>query len=227
MKQYLPVIMKTKLFSGFSAEETNAMLNNLSPSVQSAKKDDVLILAGEKNTNIGIVLQGRAEAVKHSRDGGQFTVASVAPGGVFGDIMSTGHSRSPVTVFAAENSTVMRINSSSLFAKPEKNEELYRRLLANLVSVMSDKYFALDKRMDLLLMHGIKKRVAAFLLDTSQGAEKQWFKIPFSRAQLASYLGCERSALSREISNMANAGLIETKGREFYLPNVRRLKQMF
>ena len=36
------------------------------------------------------------------------------------------------------------------------------------------------------------------------------FSIPFSRIQLADYLNCDRSALSRELSTMQKEGLIDT-----------------
>ena len=42
-------------------------------------------------------------------------------------------------------------------------------------------------------------------------------RTPFTRAALASYLGCERSALCREIGRMRKEGLLRTQGRMFFL----------
>ena len=46
------------------------------------------------------------------------------------------------------------------------------------------------------------------------------FTIPFSRQQLADYLGVDRSALSNELSKMQRDGLIEYRKNEFTLNEI-------
>ena len=46
-------------------------------------------------------------------------------------------------------------------------------------------------------------------------AGQDTFTIPFTRTELAEYLNCERSALSRELSRMQAEGLIETLSQQF------------
>ena len=52
------------------------------------------------------------------------------------------------------------------------------------------------------------------------------FSIPFSRIQLADYLNCDRSALSRELSTMQKEGLIDTYRSSFKLLEPDALQQM-
>ena len=54
-------------------------------------------------------------------------------------------------------------------------------------------------------------------------AGQDTFTIPFTRTELAEYLNCERSALSRELSRMQAEGLIETYRSSFKILNVNRL----
>ena len=49
-------------------------------------------------------------------------------------------------------------------------------------------------------------------------AKKNTFEVPFDREDMASYLGCDRSALSRELAKMKNEGLID------YHKNTFRIK---
>ena len=49
---------------------------------------------------------------------------------------------------------------------------------------------------------------------------------PFSRIQLADYLNCDRSALSRELSQMQRDGLLDTYKSSFKLLEPEVLKQM-
>ena len=52
------------------------------------------------------------------------------------------------------------------------------------------------------------------------------FTISFSRIQLADYLNCDRSALSRELSLMQRDGLLDTYRSSFKLLEPEALRQM-
>ena len=68
--------------------------------------------------------------------------------------------------------------------------------------------------------------VAAYLLSEAARAHSLTFSIPFSRIQLADYLNCDRSALSRELSTMQKEGLIDTYRSSFKLLEPDALQQM-
>ena len=68
--------------------------------------------------------------------------------------------------------------------------------------------------------------MCAYLLYESERAGSLTFSIPFSRIQLADYLNCDRSALSRELSLMQKDGLLDTFKSSFKLLNVEALRQM-
>lgn len=221
------ILTVTPLFKGLTSGDVASLLPLLSPTFKEYDQEDCLLAAGSASDHIGIVLAGTIEAVKYTRAGGQFTVAQMGPGGVFGDVLASGRTKSPVTVRATAPCTAMFIGAGRLFHPPGTHLDLFCTLLANLASVTSEKYFALDRRIDLLLIHGLKKRLAAYLLDAGRDSEGRPFTIPFNRAALASYLGCERSALSREISALAKSGLITTKRSAFTIPDPPALKALF
>ena len=93
-------------------------------------------------------------------------------------------------------------------------------------STISDKYFSLSHRIDLLVMKSLRAKVAAYLLSEAARAHSLTFSIPFSRIQLADYLNCDRSALSRELSTMQKEGLIDTYRSSFKLLEPDALQQM-
>ena len=92
--------------------------------------------------------------------------------------------------------------------------------------LVSDKYFSLSRRIDLLVMKSLRAKVAAYLLSEAARAHSLTFSIPFSRIQLADYLNCDRSALSRELSTMQKEGLIATYRSSFKLLEPDALQQM-
>ncbi len=65
---------------------------------------------------------------------------------------------------------------------------------------ISDKYFPLSRRIDLLVMKSLRAKVAAYLLSEAEQQGTADLLHPVSRIQLADYLNCDRSALSRELS---------------------------
>ena len=52
------------------------------------------------------------------------------------------------------------------------------------------------------------------------------FRIPFTRAQLAGYLNCDRSALSRELGRMQREGLLDTYRSSFKLLQPDALRKL-
>lgn len=215
----IDMLLQAPLFRGFGATELQELLAALAPRQRRVEKGETLLMAGEEIQDIGVVLTGEIEAAKNTRSGGHFTVARMGPGGVFADVLSGGHSSSPVTVTARSRCTVMLLSYPRLLSAPGCAPAAHRRLLANLIAVISDKYFSLDRRVDLLLIRGLRRRIAAYLWEAGGEAGRQGeaFSIPFTRAALAGYLGCERSALSREISRMAADGLLESDRTRFRL----------
>ena len=99
-------------------------------------------------------------------------------------------------------------------------------MVQNLVRTISDKYFSLSRRIDLLVMKSLRAKVAAYLLSEAARAHSLTFSIPFSRIQLSDYLNCDRSALSRELSTMQKEGLIDTYRSSFKLLEPDALQQM-
>ena len=193
MKNDLPLLQSTTLFSGLSAEELQALLTRLG-------------------------------AVERSFGRGEVLITRVEPGGVFGDVLGGSSLASPVTVLAATACEVLLVPYEQLLLSD--GSPAHQRVLQNLVRTISDKYFLLSRRVDLLVLKSLRAKVCAYLLNESERAGSLTFSIPFSRVQLADYLNCDRSALSRELSLMQKDGLLDTFKSSFKLLDPDALKQM-
>ena len=218
MNNYLPLLQTTTLFAGLSAAELSTLLSRLGGSVRSYGKGEALVLAGEPSRRVGIVLSGELEAYRPAPGGVRIPIAQVEPGGVFGDVLGGSSLSSPVTVLAAAPCYERLLLSDGSPA--------HQRVVQNLVRTISDKYFSLSRRIDLLVMKSLRAKVAAYLLSEAARAHSLTFSIPFSRIQLADYLNCDRSALSRELSTMQKERLIDTYRSSFKLLEPDALQQM-
>ena len=224
MNNYLPLLQTTTLFTGLSAAELSTLLSRLGASVRSYGKGEALVLAGDPNRRVGIVLSGELEAYRPGPQGARIPITHMEPGGVFGDVLSGSSLASPVTVVASVPCEVLLIPYERLLLSD--GSPAHQQTLRNLVRTISDKYFSLSRRIDLLVMKSLRAKVAAYLLSEAARAHSLTFSIPFSRIQLSDYLNCDRSALSRELSTMQKEGLIDTYRSSFKLLEPDALQQM-
>ena len=215
MEEYYPLLAQTPLFRHIPPEGLARLMGCFAPAVRRYEKGDILLLAGYATGEIGILLEGEATAVKTTPDGAAVTITDLAPGSVFGDVLAGSDVKSPVTITARGGCKAVYIPCQRLLRPCAAMHPEHMQLMTNLVRTISDKYFDLDRRVDLLILKSLRSKLCAYLLEKADAAGADTFSIPLSRAGLADYLNCERSALCREISRMRREGLIETYKNSF------------
>ena len=224
MENYLPLLQSTSLFAGLEAEALRVLLGEVGAVLRTYSRGETLVLAGQPNRRVGVVLSGAIEAYHSAASGVRLPISQMGPGGVFGDVLGGSSLSSPVTVVASAPCEVLLVPYEQLLLSD--GSPAHQRVLQNLVRTISDKYFSLSRRIDLLVMKSLRAKVAAYLLSEAARAHSLTFSIPFSRIQLADYLNCDRSALSRELSTMQKEGLIDTYRSSFKLLEPDALQQM-
>ena len=63
----------------------------------------------------------------------------------------------------------------------------------------------------------LRRRILLFLRDCREEAGCDYFRLPYSRQEMAEVLGVNRSALSRELGRMQREGLLEFYRSSFRL----------
>lgn len=217
MQKYYELLRSTSLFRGISDDGMAEMLECFHPNVRDYRRGELILLAGYENSLVGILLEGEIEALKSTPGGTSVCITRMGPGGIFGDVLSGSCARSPVTVAARTDCRVLFLPYSKIIHPCAKMHVSHSLLLQNLVAAISDKYFALNRRMDLLILKSLRAKLCVWLLDEADRAKSDTFTTPLSRAGLANYLNCERSALSRELGRMRREGLLETYKNSFRL----------
>lgn len=115
----------------------------------------------------------------------------------------------------ATDVTVLLIPYKGLLRPGVPLDAAHAAVLQNLVAAMADKYFALDRRVELLMLHSLREKVLHYLRTEALPAPGGAVRTPYTRAGLAAYLGCERSALCRELSRMRRDGILQIDGACF------------
>lgn len=227
LKPYYGILRGTPLLRDMDDSSLDAMMACFLPRVRRYQKGEILLMAGYENREVGILLEGTVTAVKTTPDGGSVAITHMGPGGLFGDVLSGSHEKSPVTVVAQSACLAIYLPYKKIIHPCAHLHEAHLRLLENLVSTISSKYFALDRRVEVLICKSLRMRVSIWLLDTAQRIGCDTFSVPLTRAGLADYLNCDRSALSRELSRMQRDGLIETYRGSFKILDKARLRAQY
>lgn len=223
----IAVLQQTSLFSGIPQQELAALAAALRPVRRRCGQGELLLLCGQPCASLGVLLSGRLEAWRPLADGSRIPVAQIKPGGVFADVLGGTGLPSPITVQAVEPGEVLLFPYDILLTPCAACPDAHNLLLRNLVRTMGRKYFSLMDRIDLLTLKTLRAKVCAYLLRQADRNRSEHFAIPHSRAALAEYLNCDRSALSRELSRMQADGLIETHKNEFLLKDRPALEQLY
>ena len=224
MENILPLLRSTSLFTGIEDDALRVLLSELGAVIRSYGKGEALVQAGMPNRRVGVVLTGCIEAYRPAPGGARVPITRMGPGGVFGDVLGGSSLDSPVTVVAASRCEVLLFPDERLLLSD--GSAAHQQALQNLVRTISDKYFLLSRRVDLLVLKSLRAKVCAYLLSEAEQQGSLTFSIPFSRIQLADYLNCDRSALSRELSLMQRDGLLDTYRSSFKLLQPDALRQM-
>jgi len=194
------------IFASFAPDELLQLVKSSGAFCRAYPKGGVIIAEGENSGNMGVLITGRCTGESVSEDGRRESVAHFAPGDVFGDILAMDpSSRSPVTVIADSESKVMFFPFEGLLSRPCS---VSARLLANLLGIVSHKYFALLFRASCISKPTLRGKILAFLHGMRIETGSSSFTVPYSRSELADFLACDRSALSRELSRMKAEGII-------------------
>ena len=156
LRPYYDTLRRTSLLRGMRDDELDNMMQCFSPRVRRYQKGEFLLLAGYENHEVGIVLEGSITAVKNTPDGASVAITHMGPAGLFGDVLSGSTLRSPVSVMADSACLAMYLPYRKIIHPCPSLHESHCQLMENLVTTISNKYFALDRRVELLICKSLR-----------------------------------------------------------------------
>ena len=196
------------LFRGLGGEELKKALDILGAEYGSYEKGAFLHRPYTKMKKFGLVLSGGVQACMDDVEGNRMIMAEVSPGVTFGESLSLLKSTdSPVYVQASAPAEVLWLSVDALFV--ECSGALTLRLQKQFAAMTAAKTLAMNDRIQVLSKIKLRDKLLTYFTQLSQAQKTHTLLLPLNRDDLAAYLGTNRSALSRELSNMKKEGLIE------------------
>lgn len=215
--EYGNILQSVELFATIEQDDLDTMLGCLDAKLAYAKKDEIVLLSGQRPEHVGIVMSGQLHIVKEDAEGNRILVAGLQPGEIFAEALcAAGVGESPVTVLADTDSAILRLRFDRVIHPCGQACEFHGKLVENLLGLIARKNLLLQSRMEIMAIRSVREKVLRYLGSFAMPKGEK-ITIPFNREELADYLCVERSALSHTLSRMKQDGLLEYRKNELIL----------
>ena len=214
-------LSKAPLFKGINEKDLNTMLPCLGHVTRTYLKGERILTAGQKVSRIGVLSEGRLH-IEASDAWGRVTILeSLTPGSPFAVAYACGNDCvSDIDVIADTDCTIESLEVSKALNMCPKRCAFHERLVRNLLVSMANKNIAMNRRSIAIAPKTTRGKIMAYLSLQQKMTGSDAFRIPFTHAELARYLGIDRSTLSAELSALRAQGAICYKGKNFRVGEV-------
>ena len=218
MKDFLSTLRSSQLFSGIFENELISLRSCLDTKKEDFPKEAFVLRAGDTADSIGFVLSGTVLVIQEDIWGNRNILSKAGPGQTFaaayacapGSILN-------VSVIAETPVTVMFLNVKRILDVCPSACSYHSRVIRNLLSELAGKNLRFSEKLTHMGQRTTRSKIMSYLSAEAQRLGKYEFDIPFSRQQLADYLGVERSGLSLELGKMRKDGLLDFHKSHFIL----------
>ncbi len=226
MEEYCPVLKNCALFRGIEDTQLVPLMQCMNVRMKQYREDEYVFLNGDEINDIGVVLEGTIEIVKESLAGNKNIVAILGQADMFAEgIVCTRARISPVSVRVREETKLILIPYERVIRSCGNSCAFHIRLIQNMMVVLGEKNVVLNRKMELLILKGMREKLASYLLNEAVRSGETVFQIGLNRNDLAEYLNVSRTSMCRELARMKEEGLIDFYGNSFKLTDKQRLME--
>lgn len=220
MEPMHPSISHSPLFATLTAEELPHMLFCLNARRKQYDAKQFILREEDAVDDVGIILEGVVQIITEDLFGNRSITAKLGQGDLFGEVIASSRTPcSPVSVVAQSDCEILLLRFSKITTPCVRACAFHARVIENMMGVLAERNLLMVRKLSILSQRTIRDKLLAYLSWQSQEKESHEFTIPFTREELADYLCVNRSALSREISAMADEGLLASERSHFMLFN--------
>ena len=218
MKQYIPILQNTQLFSGVGVEGIEAMLDCLQARLHTYKKGEYVLRQGEQINNIMVLANGKLHIQRDDHWGNRTIINIISPAEMFGEAFAAPDSGALLNdVLAVEDSVVFHFDVNRVITVCSSACRFHSMVVQNLFFAISEKNRRLVQKLGYMSERTTRRKLIAYLSDEAKRQNSNSFSIPFDRQQLADYLSVDRSAMSGELCRMRDEGLLKFDKNRFVL----------
>lgn len=211
-------LSETELFGGIKAEDIKDALSCLSAYEKSFKKGEIIYSTGQTVTDMGLVEEGSVNITVNLYWGSSIILGNIEKGKIFAETYAAVPEKEMLCdAVAAEDCRVLFLNVGRLLNVCQSTCGFHQRIIHNLLRISAMKNLNLSARMLHTAPKTIRGRLISYFSQMAAETGNREFTVPFSRQELADYIGVDRSALSAELSKMQKDGILIYRKNKFKL----------
>ena len=218
MKKYIPILKRTKLFSGVGEEDIASLLSCLGARKKEYKKGEYILREGEHISDIFILVDGKIHIQKDDYWGNRSILSVISVGEMFGEGYAAPESGALLNdVVAVEDSSVIFFDVKRIITTCSSACRFHNMIVQNMFFAISDKNRKLVQKLGHMSGRTTRAKLISYLSEEAKHQGSSAFTVPFNRQQLADYLCVDRSAMSNELCKMRDEGMIKFEKSRFEL----------
>ena len=196
------------LFKDLSIDEVELFVKQTNSIVKNYESGTRVLKAYESNTRIGVIVKGEAQVVSEDRMGNEVIGHRLQRGAIIGSTSAIlAMDGNFTSVEALTNIAVLWIPYRSLIGVSVKLGRIHGIVMKNFLEAFCRKNILMMQKIELLSQKSLRERVILYLLNREKLQQNDNVEVP-GRVQMAKELECNRSALTREIRQMQNEGIV-------------------
>ena len=218
MKKYIPVLKRTKLFSGVGEDDIASLLSCLGARKKEYRKGEYILREGEHISDIFILVEGKIHIQKDDYWGNRSILSVISVGEMFGEGYAAPESGALLNdVVAVEDSSVLFFDVKRILTTCSSACRFHNMIVQNMFFAISDKNRKLVQKLGHMSGRTTRAKLISYLSEEAKRQGSSAFTVPFNRQQLADYLCVDRSAMSNELCKMRDEGMIKFEKSRFEL----------
>ena len=209
---------KITIFDYITKDEVENLMNEFDAKKMHFNKD-VTIATNINNINlIGIILEGSATVVRYEYNGDRNIIEKLNKDDLFGEVF-TSNSSNDLSIIATSPCDVLFIDYNMLITSSNKYSTYKNKVVDNKLQLLAFKIVSMNDRIEVLTKRTIREKLLTFFNISTRDKINKTFTMPFSFTDLADYLAIDRSAMTREIKNLKEDGIIVINDKRITLLN--------
>lgn len=202
-------------FENISPKNKEKLMRSLEANIHTFKSG-MNILSNANNENLlGIIIYGYIQIIKTDYNGNITIIEKLEDNAIFGNMISN-ISNNEYQVITKEETKVILLDYDRILNNLKQNSAYYQ-FIQNLLKIISNKIHEKNERIEVLTEKTIRNKLLKYFDVIKPNTYSKIIYLPFTYTELAEYLSVDRSALMRELKNLRDEGIIETKDKKIYL----------
>lgn len=168
-------------------------------------KGEYIFMAGDKSGDLFYLMEGVLNVYQIDSNGKRFIFQNFTKPTLFGEVYSYLGEPFDFDCECASSCKILIIKDFKKIFEPPCPESFLR----SYINFLSYKCLALSKKNQITSQASLRQKIGKYLLETENQGK---VKLSMKREDLADYLSTTRPSLSRELSKMAEEGIIKVGG---------------